>query len=121
MKRIICPKCEYVGLMAKKKRGSPKVELFGWAVFPLGLPYSIWRMFGKTPVCKACGHSPVINEDSIVGQHLLEKIYKLPPESEPIKPIKKPSPIITPEKPLEITPQKRDKSIRRPEDDKDQF
>lgn len=76
VKRIICPKCDYVGVAKMKKRGTAKRELIGWVLlFPLGIPYSIWRMFGKLPVCKSCGHDILIDEASPVGQRVLERIY----------------------------------------------
>lgn len=81
-KKIICPKCEYIGPAGKKKRGSTKVELIGWVLlFPLGIPYTIWRMFGKIPVCKSCGHDILVDADSPVGRRMEEKIYGLKPEA----------------------------------------
>jgi len=106
-KRIICPKCEYIGVAALKKRGSTKMELIGWLVlFPLGIPYSIWRMFGKIPVCKNCSHDLLVDEDSIVGQKMMEKIYGLPPlTADLLKPMSKlaenpaPKPTMEPREP----------------------
>lgn len=107
-RRIICPKCEYVGVAKMKRRGSTKMELVGWLLlFPLGIPYSIWRMFGKAEVCKSCGHDILIAEDSIVGQRVLNRIYGLQAPAE-ITPVASQQPV-------------RDYSMMRPEKDPKQF
>ncbi len=71
---VICPKCEYVGRPAKKKRGSNMVEFGAWLSFPLGIPYTLWRMLSKYPVCPQCGNTTLIESDSVVGMKLLRKI-----------------------------------------------
>ncbi len=125
-KRYICPKCENIGLPAKRKRGSAGAEMFGWMVFPLGVPYTIWRMFSKIPVCKMCGHEPLIDEESAIGQKLVDKIYGLDVEIKNPKPlplpVKKvaapaPAPIVV-EQPVKQRP-RMDPS--RPEKRKEQF
>lgn len=49
------------------------MEFWGWMVFPLGLPYTLWRMLCKIPVCGECRHPTLIPLDSAVGQKLLAK------------------------------------------------
>lgn len=125
-KRYICPKCENIGLPAKKKRGSAGAEMFAWMVFPLGVPYTIWRMFSKIPVCKMCGHEPLINEESLIGQKLVDKIYGLDapiknpkPLQLPIKKMTRPAPAPTiAEQPAEPRPRM---DTSRPEKNPEQF
>ena len=103
---IICPKCEYIGKPARKKRGSGKVELAGWLMFPLGVPYSLWRMLNKTPVCRHCGSEYLIDAQSAVGKKLLEKYHKDPlaePAPAPVTPAErreKTTPVPAPDKPV---------------------
>ncbi len=83
-KRYICTKCDYVGAAAKKKRGSTKVEMVGWfLLFPLGIPYSIWRMVTKFDVCKGCGNEAIIDASTMVGQRLLAKMDERFPDDTP--------------------------------------
>lgn len=90
-KRVLCPKCHHIGKPAGKKRGSVKIELVGWfLLFPLGIPYTLWRIFSKIPVCNSCGHDMLIAENSIVGQRLIAKMEnRIAPaehsEKEPIR------------------------------------
>lgn len=121
-KSFICPKCQHIGKPGKKKRGSAGVELFGWAVFPLGVPYTIWRMFSKIPVCKMCGHEPLIDEQSVVGQKLMEKIYGLDKEIKNAKPLESPIKKIAeaPLPPPPAEPRAR-MDLSRPEKDPEQF
>jgi hypothetical protein len=73
MTQMICSKCYHLGKPAKKKRGSNKVEFFMWMSFPLGLPYTFWRMLTKYPVCSQCDSPMLIVADSTVGRRLLAK------------------------------------------------
>lgn len=120
-KRYICPKCQHIGLPGRKKRGSAGAEMFGWMVFPLGVPYTLWRMFNKIKVCKMCGHDPLIEEDSIVGQKMIDKIYGLDKE---IK-TPTPAPLVAPKKIIEEIIEKPEVLPRmdptRPEKDPEQF
>lgn len=70
MRDIVCVHCKYAGRPGKRKRGSTWLEALGWMVFPLGLPYTIWRMFSKQPVCKQCGSDVTVRADSIMGLRL---------------------------------------------------
>ncbi len=74
MKQYVCTACHYLGRPGKKKRGSGKVEMFCWAVFPLGVPYTIWRMVTKINICKQCEKETVVDSESAVGVRIMEKI-----------------------------------------------
>ena len=84
---IICPKCQYVGKPTKKKRGSGKIELVGWLCFPLGLPYTLWRMLSKYPVCRNCGNPMLIDSRSRVGQRILFETRRKFGEDEASEPL----------------------------------
>ncbi len=71
---IICPQCHYIGKAARKKRGSTKVEFGAWLLFPFGLPYTLWRMLSKIPICRHCGNDLLIGVNSAVGQKLMAKL-----------------------------------------------
>jgi hypothetical protein len=118
-RNVICPSCEYIGPPKKKKRGSGKIELMCWLMFPLGLPYTIWRMFARYPVCRICSNEMLLEEDSIIGKRVLAKVEA---EMASIKPIqKKPdTPGVMPPEPKHALPPREQKSWR-PEQDKDQF
>lgn len=42
-----------------------------WMIFPLGIPYTLWRMFGKTKICKECSGEILVDVDSMLGLRLL--------------------------------------------------
>jgi hypothetical protein len=73
VKKIICPPCRYVGKPLLKKRGSTKVDIIGWCCFPLGIPYTLWRMFGKIPLCPHCKQE-AIDAETAVGKRLMQKM-----------------------------------------------
>lgn len=73
MEKVICTHCNYVGKPRKKKRGSTQLDVFGWLVFPLGIPYTVWRMFGKISICPHC-EKETINAEGTVGQRLIQKM-----------------------------------------------
>lgn len=77
-RQYICPKCHHVGKAAGKKRGSGKAEFMGWMMFPLGVPYTLWRIFCKQPICRACGHEILIDLTSPVGECLYEEHHTDP-------------------------------------------
>lgn len=121
-KKYICPKCEHIGLPAKKKRGSAGAEMFSWMVFPLGVPYTLWRMFSKIPVCKMCGHEPLINEESLIGQKLIDKIYGLDVEMKNPKSLVLPVKKIAEESPAPTIAEPRQRmNPARPEKNPEQF
>lgn len=73
------------------------MEFVAWSTFPLGVPYIIWRMFGKKDVCKQCGSDMIIQLNSRLGQTMAEAAgfgmimqeiseKKNPEEDEEIKP-----------------------------------
>jgi len=76
MTDLICIQCKYVGRPKKIKRGSVKLEVLAWLMFPLGLPYTIWRLFGRTLVCANCGSSTLVPSDSPTGKRLLDIVEK---------------------------------------------
>src|SRR5262249_16614062 len=65
--------CEYIGKPAKKKRGSNGVELMLWLAFPLGIPYTLWRMVSKYPVCRDCGERDLVDTSTATGRRVKEK------------------------------------------------
>ena len=64
---ILCIQCKFIGTPGRVKRGNYHVERIGWMLFPLGVPYTLWRMFSKKPVCRQCGSEMVVPADSIAG------------------------------------------------------
>ncbi|NBX03018.1 MAG: hypothetical protein EBR02_02915 [Alphaproteobacteria bacterium] len=72
MTDFICVQCKHIGVPKRKKRGSTKLEAFGWMCFPLGLPYTIWRMIAKKPACRHCDGEMLILADSVAGQRLVK-------------------------------------------------
>ena len=91
----ICIKCEYVGKPKTRPRGSDKLSKLGWLVFPLNVPYVLWRMLTKHKFCRHCGSDSVIPANSLEGTELTTKLeaelssVKLKPkaqEPEPEKP-----------------------------------
>lgn len=68
----ICTKCHYIGKPRKTKRGSGKTEFWAWMVFPLGLPYTFWRMLTKINTCRHCDDHFLIATNSPTGKKLLE-------------------------------------------------
>lgn len=71
MAEYICNQCRYIGKPKRIKRGSGKVELFGWLCFPFGLPYTIWRMACKTSICPHCGSAFLTSTKTAVGKRLV--------------------------------------------------
>lgn len=75
-REYICPACHTIARPKYRRRGSGKVELYGWLMFPLGVPYTLWRMFSKIPICKSCGGETLIDIHSAVGERLMEQFDK---------------------------------------------
>ncbi len=71
---MICSKCHYFGRPAKNLRGTPAMAKMAWFIFPIGVPYTLWRMFHKKTVCKQCGEHELIDGESPVGLRLMEEI-----------------------------------------------
>ena len=71
MHSSVCIQCCVEMKPKRKKRGSTKLEFAGWMVFPLGLPYTLWRMFAKYPVCRYCGSGALLLADTPAAQRLL--------------------------------------------------
>ena len=99
MSEMICPKCQYVGKAARKKRGSAKLAFGAWLIFPFGLPYTLWRMLSTIPVCRHCGNEWLIAANSAVGKKLLAKMDEnmRPPSSQPAQPAQLLPPKVAPE------------------------
>jgi hypothetical protein len=73
MSDVVCMQCKYIGKARLKKRGSAKLDFLGWLVFPLGVPYTLWRMLAvRTPVCKHCGNEALVAADSVAGERLVK-------------------------------------------------
>jgi hypothetical protein len=83
MEDFICLSCKSIGKPKKKKPGSKAIAGLAWTVFPLGLPYTLWRIFGKYSVCGQCGSTTLAAIDSPVGQRLLAQAMgdPLPPKT----------------------------------------
>lgn len=83
MKIMICTRCKDYGRPARKARGSNGLAIAAWLVFPFGLPYTIWRMFSKIPVCKQCQSTELVDAESMVGIRLMAAMIgeEIPPES----------------------------------------
>lgn len=86
MAEFICPKCQYIGKPGKKKRGGSVLGVLAWMIFPLGLPYTIWRSVAGIAVCKQCGNELLIALDSEVGRRLVPPLEDLYPEEKPPRP-----------------------------------
>ena len=57
-----CPICGFHGKVSKNAPGSFGLELVLWIViFPVGIIYSLWRLFGKHECCPACGNPNLID------------------------------------------------------------
>lgn len=70
----ICADCLTVAAPKQKKPGSKQVEIILWSIIPvICLPYTLWRMFGKKPVCRRCDSYNILSAKTPEGQKLLEK------------------------------------------------
>lgn len=56
----ICSRCDYQGPKKKVKRGSAKMEMFCWAMFPVGPFYTAWRILTKRWGCPRCGETVMV-------------------------------------------------------------
>jgi hypothetical protein len=45
-----------------------------WLFFPLGIPYTLWRILSKRKVCKQCGGTHIVDMDSPSGEMMMNKI-----------------------------------------------
>jgi len=103
----VCIECHYVGERKSKKPGSKGVEIFMWSMFPLGLPYTIWRMTSKKYVCRECEGEMLVKEDSSFGALLIRNSMSAPSQKpKPANTAPAPTSIITPPKPPIQTPTK---------------
>ena len=75
-RKWICGKCLHLGKAAYRKRGSARLEVSGWLLFPLGVPYTLWRMFSQIPLCASCGNDVLIAPNSAVGLRLIDKMER---------------------------------------------
>ena len=96
----ICIECQYVGRPKYKKRGSDKLNRVGWFVFPLNVPYILWRTLTKLKSCRHC-NGQVFSVTSLEGSHLVATLdaelaaTNLKPKAQ----------IIEPEKPKLMAPE----------------
>lgn len=74
MNVIVCTDCKYYGCPNHKKPGSDGLALAAWLVFPLGLPYTLWRVGFKTAICKQCAGSHLVDAQSPSGRKLIALI-----------------------------------------------
>ncbi len=74
MDEYVCTQCHYVGQFKRKKRGSTKTEVIAWLLFPLGIPYSLWRMCNKIKVCPDCESDLLVSSDSALGKRILDNM-----------------------------------------------
>lgn len=74
MANYICAECHHIGKPKGKKPGSKGMEIFMWSLFPVGIPYTIWRMLKKTKVCAACESSFLVDENSVLGSQILNNM-----------------------------------------------
>ena len=69
--RHICERCGYVGKPRKELRGSPALELVLWLLLLVpGAVYAWWRHRGARRVCRRCGETDVVPENSPRGMTL---------------------------------------------------
>lgn len=80
MAEYICLRCKHTGKPRMKKRGSRRLELTGWLLFPLGIPYTLWRMASKIPTCSHCDSEELTGRDSAIGRKLVPALEDLYPE-----------------------------------------
>ena len=80
MVQVICLQCKYFGRPVKKKRGSKGLEVLGWTLFPLGVPYTLWRILSQYKACAGCGSREIFSTESPTGKRLLELELGLEPE-----------------------------------------
>lgn len=68
----LCLTCQTVGIPKTATRGSIWIELVLWLCFLIpGLIYSIWRITGKTRVCRACGSQQLVPLTSPAARKVL--------------------------------------------------
>ena len=79
MVEFICLKCQYIGKPKRIKRGSRKIEFWGWMMFPLGLPYTLWRMLSKQRICAHCTSQYLQSITSPIGMKMIEAMSKEAP------------------------------------------
>ena len=70
-KDYICSQCLNIGAPKRIKRGTRGMEVLLWSLFPLGVPYTIWRMLTKYNGCKQCSSTEIVLLASSYGQKLL--------------------------------------------------
>lgn len=102
MAERICLECSYIGTPARKKRGSGKMEFVMWMLFPLGIPYSLWRMAHKYPVCRHCGGRQLMDTASQIGNKLARHHTEIPVVAPPAPPVT--APAIPPQSVAETRP-----------------
>jgi hypothetical protein len=83
MTRYICEGCWAIDHPRMELRGSFAIELMLWLLLVVpGIAYARWRGRGGYPVCRRCGSSSVVSEESAQGRSLLASIPHLPAEQQ---------------------------------------
>jgi len=77
MKKLICANCGSMRGFKKQMRGHFLITFILLMFFFIpGVIYGLWRMCGKTKVCKQCGSKNLIPIDTPVGQKLFTEYYE---------------------------------------------
>lgn len=89
----VCATCHYDGPPRRVKRGSEAVDRGLWLVFPLGVPYTLWRILSKRRLCRHCGSHDLHPVTSAMGKRLMDINSPLPlPKSSRAQPAQALSP-----------------------------
>jgi hypothetical protein len=76
MADIHCLNCGYTGPALSQKRGTLRGEIIAWLSFPLGIPYSLWRMLSRRKYCPSCKSRMFVSADSRAAQGLFAARHK---------------------------------------------
>lgn len=106
MADYVCATCHYDGPPRRVKRGSDAVDRGLWLVFPLGVPYTLWRILSKRRLCRHCGSDDLHPVGSAMGKRLMDINTPLPlPKAARAKASLAPSPTLPVDtKPVDAAP-----------------
>lgn len=75
--KMICKNCGYKSLPEKGSNGNFWIGLIFWIIgfcftpfLFIAVPYTIWGVFGKKPICPKCDSSNLVSLDSPIGRSL---------------------------------------------------
>ena len=102
MTTVVCKQCQHFGRPKKRKRGSDGLAMASWLVFPLGLPYTFWRMLTRYPVCSQCGSGDIHDVESKIGSLMMDNIFGVADVTLDEKLPKKPKAMISPKSEQEL-------------------